>query len=251
MITSEQIIPILQVGENSFGFRYNVLGIEEGAIMTVNEIIFLSMGILFIVGSIIAAVINHEKKRRQGLEEFARYQGFTYQKKADPVANPGNLKLFGKGRMPKVKNRISGSRSGIQYEIFDYQYTEGGGQNSATHRQTVALAVSQGLAIPRFYLAPENIFHKIGKKFGMQDINFDHFPEFSEYYLLKGDEEAAVRKLFTPGVLDFFQGNKMKQSLEGEGNRLIFYRINKREKAEDFADFFEKFRHIVSLFHKR
>ena len=119
MITSKKIIPILQCGDNSFLFRYNVMGIEEGAIMTVNEIILISIGVLFIVGSIIAAVVNHEKKRRQGLEEFARYQGFTYQKKADPIANPGKLKLFGKGRMPKVKNCISGSRSGIKYEIFE------------------------------------------------------------------------------------------------------------------------------------
>lgn len=219
--------------------------------MTINEIILLSVAILAIAGSIIAAVVRYERKRRRGLEEFARYQGFSYQKKAEPLTDFGKIKIFDKGRMPKVSNLITGSRSGVQFEIFDYQYTEGGGQNSATHRQTVAVAFSQQMDLPRFFLAPENFFHKIGKKFGMQDINFENFPIFSEYYLLKGDDEAAVRAVFTPGVLEYFQGNKVKQSLEGEGNRLVFYKINKREKGEDLPDFFEKFRHIVSLFNRR
>lgn len=219
--------------------------------MTVNEIILISIGVLAVVGSIIAAFLGYEKKRRQGFENFARYQGFMFQEKAEPIAGSGNIKLFSKGRMPKVKNLITGNRSGVQFQIFDYQYTEGGGQNSATHRQTVGVATLSGLELPHFYLAPENIFHKIGKKFGMQDINFDHFPAFSDYYLLKGDDEEAVRALFSPGVLEYLQGNKLKQILEGDGNRLVFYKLNKREKAEEMPEFFEKFSYLVSLFNKR
>ncbi len=219
--------------------------------MELHEIIIISVGAVLLVASIVVAILRYEKKRRMELEEFARYQGFSFQRKGNPIQNYGKIKIFDKGHRKKISNRVYGSRSGIQFEILDYQFTEGGGQNSATRRQTVAVATVPGMNLPAFYLAPENVFHRIGKKFGMQDINFDHFPDFSAYYLLKGEDEPAIRKVFKASVLEFFQGNKLKQSLEGQGDYLVFYRMNKREKGETLPEFFEKFRHIVSLINRK
>jgi hypothetical protein len=54
------------------------------------------------------------------------------------------------------------------------------------------------LSLPEFELRSENMFHKIGKAFGCQDINFESHPEFSKRYLLRGADEEAVRTFFTP-----------------------------------------------------
>jgi hypothetical protein len=98
---------------------------------------------------------------------------------------------------------------------------------------------SSNLALPEFELRPENFLHKIGKVFGFDDVNFESHPLFSKAYLLRGANEEAIRDLFTPKLIEFFEANG-GISLEASKDGLIYYRAGKRIKPTDVRSFMEE-----------
>ncbi|MBF2036280.1 MAG: hypothetical protein IGR92_12595 [Leptolyngbyaceae cyanobacterium T60_A2020_046] len=142
------------------------------------------------------------------------------------------LPLFNKGRARRAENVIRGKRSDVDVLIFDYCYRIGRGNNSSTHYQTVITLTSDRLALPRFWLGPENLFHKIGQFFGLHDINFSDYPDFSKRYLLKGEDEAGIRRAFHHSVLLWFEARKSVNT-EGVGRSIIYYHLG-RNRAPDF-----------------
>ena len=46
------------------------------------------------------------------------------------------------------------------------------------------------------------------KTTGLQDIDFDDFPDFSDNYRLEGEDEELVRKFFNRTVLESFERQK-------------------------------------------
>jgi hypothetical protein len=142
---------------------------------------------------------------------------------------------------------MQGETAATRASIFDYRYTTGGGQHSHVWNQTVASFQSAELNLPSFSLRPENIFHRLGQLFGYQDINFDEAPGFSRSYLLRGNDETAIRGLFRPEMLSYFESNP---GLSVEANRdcLIYYRPSKRTKPEEIRGFLEEAFRVFDLF---
>ena len=155
--------------------------------------------------------------------------------------------LFSKGRSRKIKNLMEGEANKVELAIFDYQYTTGGGENSHTYRQSILFFRSPKLNLPDFSLRPENVFHKIGSAFGDKDIDFETHPLFSKSYLLRGDNEAAIRGLFNNELLNFIE-SQQKISIEGSGDQLVFYRHKKRVKPEEVEEFMEEGFKVFELF---
>ena len=155
--------------------------------------------------------------------------------------------LFSKGRSRKIKNLMEGEANKVELAIFDYQYTTGGGDNSHTYRQSILFFRSPKLNLPDFSLRPENVFHKIGSAFGYKDIDFETHPLFSKSYLLRGDNEAAIRGLFNNELLNFIE-SQQKISIEGSGDQLVFYRHKKRVKPEEVEEFMEEGFKVFELF---
>ena len=147
--------------------------------------------------------------------------------------------LFSKGWSRKIKNLMEGEANKVELAIFDYQYTTHGGQHPQTHRQSLLFIRSPKLNLPDFSLRPENVFHKIGSAFGDKDIDFETHPIFSKSYLLRGDNEAAIRGLFNNELLNFIQ-SQQNISIEGSGDQLIFYRHKNRVKPEEVESFMEE-----------
>ena len=102
------------------------------------------------------------------------------------------------------------------------------------------------LQLPAFALRPENLFHKIGAAFSYQDIDFDSHPTFSKQYLLQGAEDEAVRNTFSDDLLAYYEQRK-DLSTEGDGDKLLFYRISKRLSPMDIRSFMEQGFALFSL----
>ena len=101
-----------------------------------------------------------------------------------------DFELFNKGRRRRFTNVMS-KTIGLLNEkihIFDYQYTRSTGKSATTHYQTVFFIQSKELGLPEMLIYPEHILHKVGELFGMQDIDFNEWPEFSRKFLVQGDE---------------------------------------------------------------
>ena len=197
--------------------------------------------LLFIVGSLILIFWRMGKKRT---EQFALISAelklnFFPKGTTSLFERLKPFHLFSKGWSRKIKNLMEGEANKVELAIFDYQYTTHGGQHPQTHRQSLLFIRSPKLNLPDFSLRPENVFHKIGSAFGDKDIDFETHPIFSKSYLLRGDNEAAIRGLFNNELLNFIQSQQII-SIEGSGDKLIFYRHKNRVKSEEVESFMEE-----------
>lgn len=197
---------------------------------------------IFLLAAAVALFFSFraEKKRREALQRVADELGFTFSPQAPGLlAGFDGMHLFSQGHGKRLTNVLQGEANGLTVDVFDYAYTTGGGKNSHTHRQTVVCFHLPDRELPVFSLRPENVLHRIGTWFGYQDINFDDFPVFSKRYLLRGPDEPAIRGVFTPKVLTFYEG-LTGVSTEGAGRTLIFYRDNRRVQPEQVRGFLEE-----------
>ena len=191
-----------------------------------------------------------EKKRTAEFQAVANDLGFEFSPNGDAnlLQALGVFHLFSQGHSKAIKNLLRRKTEKLEVAIFDYNYTTGGGKSRHTWKQSVISFRFPGAPLPKFLLRPEGFWDKIGAWMGFQDIDFDDHPEFSSSYLLRGDDEQAVRRLFTAAILDYFTENR-KLTTEGCGQALLFYRIEVRVQPQELRSFLEEGWKVLALFH--
>ena len=169
-------------------------------------------------------------KRGEDIQQIAGQLSYDYRMDDDMglIKLLADFKLFNIGGRRRIRNILSQDDSFLdcKIRIFDYHYTISTGQSAHTVKQSVFFIQSKELGLPHFYLRPEHFLHKIGSWFGMEDIDFDHYPEFSGAYLLKGADEYLIRKTFSDKVLDYFT-SETGWHVEGLNYFLVIYRAKK------------------------
>src|SRR4051812_34977360 len=190
--------------------------------------------LFFVVIMVLVVVLliyqnKKEKARTKALEVTAAQLGWSFSPTApmNMIAGLERFPLFNQGHGKKIKNFMYGQASGVKAAVFDYIYTVGGGKNSHTYYQSVVYLEPANLNMPFFSLRPENFIHKMLGAFGYQDIDFGQRPEFSKNYLLRGQDEMAIRSVFNDRVLAFFE-NYGGTSADAGGNQLFVYRAGYR-----------------------
>jgi hypothetical protein len=175
-----------------------------------------------------------ERKRRDEVEKIAASMQLRYSR--DGVSTlVGELtcfQLFTGGQDRKTSNVLYGTVADVDVHVFDYRYSSGG-SSPTTYTHAVAY-IRSTLVLPGFRLQPSTILHKIGNLFGYQDIDFASHPRFSKTYLLRGKDEDAIRRVFTPAVLNFCE-TQQKLNVEGSGDKMIIYRYGTLQ-AKDVQD---------------
>lgn len=210
-------------------------------------LIYPAVGLLIALW--IYAIWQREKKRTAALKNLAAELHLQFFPTGDAslVEALDKFHLFSQGYSKKIRNMLHGENQNTELAIFDYRYTTGSGKNSTTSKQTVIYFRSPTLDLPHFAVRPEGIFHKIGGALGYQDIDFQAHPQFSQMYLLRGDDEPGIRKLFDEERIAFFE-NHPKISVEGADNQLIFYRHRKRSRPEEVRQFMDEGFRVFKLF---
>ena len=202
--------------------------------------------IIIFSGIIVFVVVGYlfERKRSQALEVIASSMGLSFRKKEKlpQDVKAARFHLFSQGAS-NIQNVMYARVEGIDISLFGYSYAKG----RSRYNQTVAVFCSESRTLPNFDLRPEHVFHRIGRVFGYQDIDFETHPQFSSNYLLRGEDENAIRKIFTYDILAFFSNNT-GLSVEARGNRLLVYRHKKRAKPDDIPSFLHEARRIFVLF---
>jgi len=184
--------------------------------------------IVLIVVIGIASYISGQK-RKQALTELAQQLGFAFYPEglaaapADGFLNAlghlfaptpdavfvqrfGPMHPFGEGFGPDVDNLLIGSRNGVDWYLFDYSYkTESrdseGRSTTSTHSFGV-VAVRVPVALPGLSLTPENVFHRIGQKLGLGELNFE-LEEFNRRYFIRSGDQKLAYDLLHPQTIDF------------------------------------------------
>jgi hypothetical protein len=204
-----------------------------------------------VVGGLgVAYCIRAAAKRREELKAIARDNCVLYQEMADHVLPTlANLPLFSRGHSRKAADLVSDS-AGEEFWVFEYRYVTGSGKNSRRHRMTVAAFPRLGAELPPFELSREHIFHKIGQAFGFQDIDFPECPSFSKRYLLRGQREMAIRRLFDGHLLDFLA--KIKElNVEANGGVMVIYRAGVRVRPAELLGFLDEAATVRDAFLQR
>ena len=148
------------------------------------------------------------------------------------------------GPYSTMSNLMFGQRDGTDIAIFEYEYPRG---KNNTIRQTVIWMQRRGTRLTEFSLRPAGVWNQLGGWSGHGDIHFESHPDFSRDSLLRGDDESAIRELFTDEVLDFYEAHP-ELITEGEGNKLLFYREAVVVPPEGIRAFLEEALVVRSLF---
>lgn len=212
-------------------FAYLILANKTGDSGMVIAII-VGVGACIVAGLIYSAW--WERKRTDALHKLAKEMSLEFHETGD-VTQIGLLAvfdLFAKGHSRTYSNLMLGPSAQVTMAAFDYRYTTGSGKHQSTHHQTVLSFKSDHLHLPQFTLRPENLFDKLGEIIGFRDIDFRDYPEFSRRYLLRGNDEEAVRDTFGEGVIRFFERHNVLCA-EGSGDQLIVYRADQRLEPEE------------------
>jgi hypothetical protein len=191
-----------------------------------------------------------ERRRSEEIRRQAAVLGCVFEERAELDGQPfATLGTFHAGNRRRIRNLLIQRRpDGGERRVFDYSYVVSSGKSSHTHRQTVAVFRLPGCSFPRFRMSRENLFHKIGSAFGFQDIDFADDPDFSERYLLRGENEEAVRRVFDYRVRQGLRHDRPGWSVEADGDWLVLMRPEVREKPERLVGFIQEVERVAELF---
>ena len=210
-------------------------------------IVILGVGI-----SVISLVYSAwaRRKRREALQQIAIEMGYSFTLEDKEfnaqITTASPLEILSKGRNRKAYNLLRGQKRDAQVLLFDYQYTTGNGKNNEIHRQTLGiLSLEQAELVP-FTLRGRGFFDKVAAKFGQEEVQIDAAPEFSKKYLVKGSNEEAVRKVFTPRVVEFFTQQK-NLACEVVENQVLIYNPGRTVKPEEVRSFLDRAVQLLEL----
>jgi hypothetical protein len=210
----------------------------------------LLLGMLVFGGGIYAIVSYRDRERLRKIEEQARSLGWSFRRQPTRADNdlPIGCYLAETGRNPAVSNVLEVARTDdLNFVFFDYQYTVGYGKSQHSPLQTIARIKSPLLKLPSFLLFPETVFSKIAKVFGQTDVNFPDSPFFSDQYILRGQDEAALRAIFSPALRQALEPLEYL-TIEGADDVLFIFRVERRVKAEELVTRIEEDKKILALF---
>ncbi len=190
-----------------------------------------------LVGLVVAAVVvsvilmgrRAARKRAEAMQATAVDMGFAFEAQGDvgQLAALGDFPLYSHGHSKAAINVMTGRSGGRDMKVFDYRYTTGGGKNSHTWNQTVAVYPGVARGLPDFVLAPERFVDRIAQIFGYQDIDFESNPVFSKEYLLRGPDETAIRAAFGIDTLSFLECQP-GWTIEVRSGNVAIYRSGRR-----------------------
>lgn len=207
-------------------------------------ILFLAvmLFIVALVGLIVAANISQKKKeqkRTQELKVFAEEHGWDFEPGTPVHTIPGidRFALFDLGHDKEIRNLMYGDFDGVNASVFDYIYTLGS-KHPTTYFQSVVLLEQTDQRFPVFTLRPEGVFDKMFSAFGYQDIDFGQRPDFSRQYILRGEDEPAIRRIFNDQVLSFYERNPGTFTDAGE-EQLFIYRARERLQPVEIESYLD------------
>jgi len=219
--------------------------------MNTNTTILLVVIIVVAVVALVYFQRMMQQRRVEALQQAGTGLGLFLASESDVAALQSSLSgfhLFSQGHSRRLSGLVQGVARNVPVSIFDYRYfISSGNRNNRIRQQTAICFELAGSNLPAFALRPETVWSRVGAWLGGQDIDFESAPDFSSRYVLQGKDEAAVRGLFADRVLAFYAA-RPGLCTEGGGDRLIFYRADKRVKPEALRAFMDEGLEVLALY---
>jgi MFS superfamily sulfate permease-like transporter len=161
---------------------------------------------------------NALSNRQKNLKGFANQIEWEY----DPELNnnPKGLDTFLFFESKVINYRINSLlKPDKTFSVFDLSFSEGAFITKEDLKATfLFFKVNQPL--PVFVLDKEDLKTTLYQWAGFDDINFTKYPDFSKRFHLSGNDSKAIRKLFTPELIYFFESHPFFH-IESNGRALL------------------------------
>jgi hypothetical protein len=236
-------VPAAQALFSSASQTSSKIGASASAFLFADSDLNMILAVLFAVACIAVVIYGFyaRKKRREALKQLAEQIKFSFDAKGDAFRARlnGNLHIFKLGHSRKVYNVLCGPCSTGEVALFEFQYTQSSGQQQSNYNQTIAAFAFPDATLPNFHLGSKHWWHKVGRVLGFQMVTFDSHPRFSERYLLRGPDEAAIRQFFTPGVLEYLESlpERPAWSIEAASPWLLVYQPSRSCRPAELVAF--------------
>lgn len=193
------------------------------------EAALVLLGIVVAIGGMLLVAQYHRERKAERTGEMhavARGLGWplTAGASSDNIPAVRQPELFARGHHRQIRNVMSGLRGEHHVAVFDYEYATGHDRATPQWLQTVVNVHTPGVDYPRFELCPEKMIHRVGSLVGYQDIDLSRHHDFSRAYLLRGPDEAAIRRAFVPGVVELIERNPFVHAEAGGPDLFFWYR---------------------------
>ncbi len=183
------------------------------------------------------------------LLSYAHSKNYQFSNKVVDVETWRFYNLSIRRKITAIENILSIHQDNIEIQVADMHTLEGAQTTSDSEKITVA-KISGLNNVPRFFMHKTDFLDRIKESLGNEDIDFEKFPEFSDKYVLRSDEdEKIVRKFFKDELLEFFTASN-NVSFAGNGKDLVFYLKVNLLKTEELKELIEMSQKIVKILNK-
>ncbi|MGI9533257.1 SulP family inorganic anion transporter [Lutimonas sp.] len=123
----------------------------------------------------------------------------------------------------------------VSWEIADVTFNEGQAFTAETFNTTL-MVLNLNKKIPVFTMEKERVLEKLFDRViaftGYKDIDFKMYPDFSNKFLLMGNNESEIRSFFTDDIIRFFENHQIYH-LESNGEALIIFNKIKLARTDE------------------
>ena len=185
----------------------------------------VAVGFLVGLGAVAYLV---DRRMNRAFERLARDLGLKYHEHGPAgIEVPETFILAPSGRLSgsdEVHRVLRGQIDGVDVAAFEYRrISDPTKRTTRGYPATVSTFSMPDRGLPDFILRPERLYDRVLMGIADQDIDFTETPEFSRLYRLQGQDEMALRPVFSIQVRRFFQGRPGRVA-QAVGGRLFYYR---------------------------
>jgi hypothetical protein len=91
------------------------------------------------------------------------------------------------------------------------------------------------------------LFDRVIAFTGYRDIEFEMYANFSKKFVVMGNDEAALRSLFTEDIIRFFEEHQISH-IESNGEALLVFNKLKLARTDETIEFIEYGVELANLF---
>lgn len=142
-----------------------------------------------------------------------------------------------------ILNPFQGVYKGYDVCIFHLGLADGSKGGAS---QTAVHVKSNKIDLPNFLLKPSGFLRKLIDFFRSEDYSFPSSPSLRNKYYLKSDNEARIRSLFQPQVVNFFQEHE-DITIESNGNAIISFKYRDQAKRGNYEVYLDRAINLVAL----
>lgn len=190
--------------------------------------------------------------RQVRLQNLANEKDYQFTTRVDRnTSYLRNFHFFEIKPIERKSNCIKGTfeKLNVSWEIADVTFSEGAAFTAEVFNATVMI-LKLNKQIPIFSLEKEGVFDKIFDRVmaftGYQDIDFDMYSDFSNKFLLLGNDEQKIRAFFTDEIIRFFENHQIYH-LESNGEALVIFDKIKLARTDETIAFIDYGEQLATL----